>query len=231
LVSSAAFGAIADDEGVVWPMKLKPCERDMKTAVIVGQNYPDEMLAGIVAMHDRVLIFEPLPQAAEACRVAYRGNPKAIVFEAACGEAFSNATLNIYNENGLSSSLGEITTQSQDVYSSFDLRLTGRTLVRVVNLRDILATLGIEFVDLLVIDAQGMDFAILKTLELYVQGSRIGFIQVEADGKGCKHYEGVPDNSESGILSWMGKYPQYAQTRHPDRIAEQPDLVFILKDS
>jgi hypothetical protein len=88
--------------------------------------------------------------------------------------------------------------------------------------------LGVSVVNCLVIDAQGMDFAILKTLEPYIRQSRIGFIQLEADGPGYRHYTGTPDNSEEAILAWMARYPQYQATRQPDRVVAQPDLVFML---
>jgi FkbM family methyltransferase len=200
----------------------------MGTAVIVGQNFPDASSDGIVAMHARTLIFEPLPAAAKECRERYRKNPAVMVIEAACGEAFHRAPLTVYNESGLSSSLGKMTQQAAALYDKFDLTERGTIEVQVVILGLILDLLGVRSVDFLMIDAQGMDFAILKTLEPMISSNAIGHIQLESDGGGFRHYEGLPDNSESAVIEWMAKHPRYALHRLPNRMAEQPDLVFYL---
>jgi hypothetical protein len=75
-----------------------------------------------------------------------------------------------------------------------------------------------------------MDFAILKTLEPMINDGMIGYIQLEADGAGCCHYTGTPDNSEAAILQWMSQFEQYEASRLPGRMVEQPDLVFTLKE-
>lgn len=201
----------------------------MKTAVIVGQNHPDSTLARLVDTFDRVIIFEPLPDAADACRYAYKDCASVIVFQAACGESFGPATFHQYNIRGLSSSLGTMTGEAQEVYSSFDLSLTGTVDVQVLHLGFMLQLLGVVSIDFLMIDAQGMDFAILKTVEPWIAGSRVGIIQLEADGNGFKHYDGLPDNSEASIIKWMSQFPQYELSRIADRMPEQPDLVFELK--
>jgi hypothetical protein len=76
--------------------------------------------------------------------------------------------------------------------------------------------------------AAGMDFTILKTIRPWVSSSKVKRIQLEADGCGFQHYEGLPDNSEASILDWMKCYPQYESSRLPERLKEQPDLVFEL---
>jgi FkbM family methyltransferase len=201
----------------------------MKTAVIVGQNYPDKTLDKLVEMHDRVIVFEPLSAAASACRKKYAGVDKVIVFEAACGERWETRSFNIYNTNGLSSSLGEVTQQAKDVFFDHDLSLVSTAQVYVVNLGAILDMLSVKFIDCLMIDAQGMDFTILKTLHWMIESSSIGFIQLEADGLGYCHYTGTPDNSEAAVIKWMEKFPQYEARRQPDRLTAQPDLIFALK--
>ena len=201
----------------------------MKTAVIVGQNHPDKTLAGIVYDFDRVIIFEPLPDAVQACRYAYKDAASVIVFEAACGESFGPAVFNQYNMRGLSSSLGTMTGEAVAVYSGYDLSLTGTVEVQVLNLGVMLQMIGAANIDLLMIDAQGMDFAVLKTVEPWIAESRVGTIQLEADGVGFRHYDGLPDNSEESIVEWMQRFPQYEPSRISGRMVEQPDLVFSLK--
>jgi len=201
----------------------------MTTCVIVGQNHPDKALERLVAIHDRVIVFEPLPEAAASCRYAYKDCPELIVFQAACGDYFETKTLNVYNQNGLSSSLGSMTADAVELYGGrYDLSLQSTEHVRVVNLGAMLEMLIVWTIDDLIIDAQGMDFTILKTVEPLVCLSRIKRIQLEADGCGFRHYEGLPGNSEASILEWMKSYPQYEASRLPERMKEQPDLVFEL---
>ena len=200
----------------------------MKTCVIVGQNYPDNGLQRIVSEYGRVIIFEPIPSAAAACREACADIPGVIVFQAACGESFATAPFRIYNENGLSSSLGEMTSAAVELYTDYDLSLTGTITVQVVHLGYMLELAGISEIDFLLIDAQGLDFTILKTVERWISESRVNLIQLEADGNGFCHYSGLPDNSEEAILAWMQQYPQYAVGKVDGRMKEQPDLTFEL---
>jgi FkbM family methyltransferase len=203
----------------------------MRTCVIVGQNFPDAALQRLVAEYGRVIIFEPLPAAADACRVAFWDNPGVIVFEAACGDAFGHSAFNVYNTSGLSSSLGTMTEDAVSLYGGqYDLSLKGTIGVQVLHLGFMLQMLGAYVIDFLLIDAQGMDFTILKTVEIWLAESRVKLIQLEAEGKGFRHYSGLPDNSEESIIEWMKRYPQYAAGRLNDKMAEQPDLVFELKE-
>jgi FkbM family methyltransferase len=180
-------------------------------------------------MHDRVVIFEPLPEAAAACRQRYAENPKVVVFEAACGEESGIQSMNVYNAKGLSSSLGKITEVAEKTFYMHDLSLRESLPVHVVRLDAILSMLGVGFIECLAIDAQGMDFAILKTVEPWIRKSQVGYIQLEADGKGFRHYEGTPDNSECAVLEYMSRFETYQATRHPNRLDAQPDLIFVLK--
>ena len=202
----------------------------MKTAVIVGQNQPDQVSDGIVAMHSRVIIFEPLPEAAKACRERYASQPGVTVIQAACGKHFDQAELRVYNTDGLSSSLGIMSQKAVDLYSHFDLSEQRMEVVQVINLGYMLDIFGITAVDCMMIDAQGMDFTILQTVEPMVRECHIGYLQLEAEGNGFRHYYGVPDNSEEEIVKWMEKYPRYKPSKLPNRMDEQPDLVFMLDD-
>lgn len=201
----------------------------MKTCVIVGQNYPDTALEKLVNEYPRVIIFEPLPEAAKACRDACDAVPGVIVLEAACGEQFCNATFNVYNMRGLSSSLGEMTSDAVTLYGDqYDLSLKRRIEVQVLHLGFMLQMLGVTTIDFLLIDAQGMDFAVLKTVEPWIAESRVRLIQLEAEGNGFRHYNGLPDNSDNAVEEWMSQFPQYEASRISGRLAEQPDLVFEL---
>jgi FkbM family methyltransferase len=204
-------------------------ERSMKTAVIVGQNQPDFYLQEILNEHERVIVFEPLPDAASACRDAFKDSPELIVFQAACGESFGNAAFNVYNMAGLSSSLGTMSADAVELYKpDYDLSLRGTIEVQVMHLGFMLQLIGVSLIDLLFIDAQGMDFAILKTVEPWLAESRVKRVQMEADGEGFRHYHGLPDNSEAAIREWMLRFPQYSVSCLDGRRDEQPDLFFEL---
>jgi FkbM family methyltransferase len=200
----------------------------MRTAVIVGQNYPDACSDALVERHDRTIIFEPLPPAAKACRDRYAENPKVIVFEAACGSWWSVEPFQVYNRSGLSSSLGVVTVDAKSRFPTQDLSLASSCEVQVCNLGDALRMLGVEAIATLVIDAQGMDFAILQTLQRYIAAGAIEYIQLEADGEGFRHYDGLPDNSESAIVRFMASHSRYELQKLPGRVSFHPDLVFIL---
>jgi len=200
----------------------------MTTAIIVGQNMPDATSDRVVAMHDRIVIFEPLPDAAAALRQHYKSEPKVIVIEAACGDGFSFERFYIYNEAGLSSSLGKMTEEARDMWRQYDLSSQGVIVVNVVDLGEFLRMLGIAEANCLVIDAQGMDFTILKTVEWLIAEGAIKYIQLEADGPGFRHYTGTPDNSEESILEWMRQWPHYEAGRLPGRAVHHPDLIFTL---
>ena len=201
----------------------------MKTAVIVGQNRPDSALAKLVDCYDRIIIFEPLPDAAAACRYMYKDCVSVIVFEAACGAACGTSEFRQYNMHGLSSSLGTMTGEACAVYSGYDLSLQGTIEVQVLHLGLMLQLLGVAAIDFLLIDAQGMDFTILKTVEPWIASSAVTLIQLEADGEGFRHYDGLPDNSEAAIIDWMSQFSQYELSRIPERLKQQPDLVFELR--
>jgi FkbM family methyltransferase len=202
----------------------------MKTCVIIGQNRPDKTLERLVNTYGRIVIFEPLPEAAAECREACQNIPGVTVFQAACGEAFYNAAFHVYNESGLSSSLGSMSADAIAVYGgSYDLSLKDTIDVQVVHVGFLLQMIGVHTIDFLLIDAQGMDFEILKTVEPWISESRVRLIQIEAEGKGFRHYNGLPDNSEESIVEWMSRFPQYAMSKLEGRLPEQPDLVFELK--
>ncbi len=202
----------------------------MRICVIVGQNFPDMTLARHIAQHDRVIIFEPLVEAVAAIRGMYSPRQKVTVVQAACGLEVGKAKFNVYNQNGLSSSLGTVTKESADKYAAFDLSLQGVREVDVVNLHDALKfTYTVDAIKTLRIDAQGMDLTILKTLEPFLERYAIEDIECEADGDGFKNYEGLPDNSVSGFKKFMEAFPRYEFSFVPERNDFNPDLKWVLK--
>lgn len=200
----------------------------MKTCVIVGQNYPDNRLAKMAAEHDRTIVFEPYPAAADAIRKAV--GPDVVVFQAACWNRFCDSMLNVYNKDGLSSSLSRVTDDAKSRYSRFDLSRKDSIPVQVVDLQKMLVILGVDRIDNLIIDAQGYDLDILKTLQPLLAKNAIKHIECEADAEGFQHYADR-DNSEDSFRLFMSRFPGYVGSKKPDRVSFQPDLVWDLVET
>lgn len=190
----------------------------MSVLVFVGPNCTSE-IAGLVAKYDQSYLFEPLPNVAQQLRdlVGKRAN----IINAACGECEGQAAFHVYNKNGLSSSLGTVTEQAKSVFANADLSLQATISVDVINLHEWLVARKIDHIDRLIIDAQGMDLAILKTLEPMLSAGRIRFVTAEADGAGFKHYDGTPDNSVQGHVEFMrscgfARLPGSLNEKHPN---------------
>lgn len=167
-------------------------------------------MAKLMAGHDLFIMFEPLPEAAQWLRDHNRHASQWFhVIEAACGVRSGRAVLNIYNSGGASSSLGICTEQAQERYSNHNLECQGQVEVDVVNLYDWLTENRIEHVETLMIDAQGMDLAILETIRPYLQERRIQRIVHECDGEGFRHYDGLPDNSFAGSKAFFADVGGY----------------------
>jgi len=199
-----------------------PAKRD-GVLVFVGANYGGERIDKLCTQHEKSYLIEPLPAACKKLRETFGNDDTVEIIEAACGNVTGRKPLNIYNELGLSSSLGKITDQAIEQFSQFDLSLQDWITVDVINL----SSLDVREIKTLIIDAQGMDLTILKTLEPLLKAGKIQYIECEADGDGFRHYSGIPTNSESEFVDYMAQF-NYVMTRKDDRLRIQPDLVFKL---
>ncbi len=175
----------------------------MRTLAFVGCNIGGDVTRA-VSEHDVCLLFEPIPDVAEALvnqfnRPEYR-NKSISVINAACWTDYKKRPFYLYNKlNGASSSLGKITQQAIDYYSpEYDLQLIGEIEVQCVKLADFLPF----YLDTLIVDAQGADLTILKSIEPWLLDRRIKNIQAEYDHHGFQHYHGL-ENSESAIESYF----------------------------
>ena len=186
--------------------------------VCVGPNRGDAEMLRLLQGHDRFFMFEPLPDAAAYLR-QHNAHIADIfhVVEAACGPATCRAKMRRYNTNGVSSSLGVCTEQARELYPQADLSEQGEVEVQVVNLGEFLEWFGIKQIQTLMTDAQGMDLAILKTMEPYFRRRAVQRVIHETDADGFKHYDGLPDNSLSGAVAYMEQFGCYRPSRMPDR--------------
>lgn len=202
----------------------------MRTCVIVGQNYPDRRCVEMVESHDVTYIFEPLPDAVQALRECFSHKKNVIVCQVACGEKslYAAQRFNVCNRQGLSSSLGSVSEAAKQMYGNFDLSTTSTIHVTVVNLLQVLKDDSVHEIETLLIDAQGMDLTILKTLEPMIRESKICHIECEADGDGLKMYDGLPSNSVEDFQAFMEQYPQYKGGFVPNRFSFNPDMYWHL---
>lgn len=197
--------------------------------VCVGPNRGDKSMLELLQGHNRFFMFEPLPAAAEYLR---RNNAHLTAFfhvvEAACGDTEGKATLTVYNEHGVSSSLGTCTNQARQLYQGVDLTEKDQVEVHVINLCKFMQLAGVDRIQTLLIDAQGMDLAILKTMRPYLERQAIGHIIHEIDVDGFKHYDGLPDNSLSGAMEFMSEFSGYQPRVLPERNEFNFDLEWRL---
>lgn len=197
----------------------------MKTLVVVGPNKGDREMVSLVASHEQVWMFEPLPEAFEWLASQNQGVDRLHLVNAACDVEASERDFNVYNIGGKSSSLGTCTEQARYLYANHDLSLVETITVQTVNLYDHLTAAGVDEIETLLIDAQGMDLTILRTVEPMIAAGRIRTIQAEADGAGFRHYDGLPDNSLDGFLKFMEPYP-YQFSKVPNRNHFNFDIQF-----
>lgn len=199
--------------------------------VCVGPNRGDSEMLQLLQGHSRFFMFEPLPSAAQYLR---EQNAHLAAFfhvvEAACGDVEGKAKLTVYNHNGVSSSLGKCTNQARQMYQGVDLLEQDEVEVDVINLCTFMQLAGVQQIETLLIDAQGMDLAILKTMRPYLERRAIRRIIHECDGYGFRHYDGLPDNSMAGAVEFMEQFECYGSPSFmPHRNEFNFDLLWELK--
>jgi FkbM family methyltransferase len=193
---------------------------------------PDATSDRLVSEHDRTFIFEPLPDAVDVLR-KYYAPQTTVVVKAACAEKIGYADFQVYNRNGLSSSIGTMTAQATVRYRNYDLSLVEKLRVRTVNLCEFLQDYDqasecvTNELETLMIDAQGMDLTVLKTMKPFLERYAIKTIQCEADGLGFTHYDGLPSNSEADFMDFMSQFPQYEFSKVEGRNDFNPDLRWV----
>lgn len=197
--------------------------------VCVGPNRGDREMLQLLQGHTRFFMFEPLPSAAEYLR---QQNAHLAAFfhvvEAACGDVEGKATLTVYNHNGVSSSLGKCTQQARQMYEGVDLLEQDEIEVDVINLCTFMQLAGVEQIETLLIDAQGMDLAILKTMRPYIERKAIRHIIHEVDANGFRHYDGTPDNSLTAAMQFMDDVGGYQMRLLPERNGFNFDIEWRL---
>lgn len=199
-----------------------------KVFVCVGPNKGDSHMGVLIMGHDKFYFFEPMPDAAEWLRENNKDNSEWFhVIQAACGDKLGRATMKCYNK-GLSSSLGTCTKQAVDHFAHVDFGLEGEIEVEVVNLGKWLGERNIWDIETLMIDAQGMDLTIMKTINVHLSQGLIKTLIHEIDHDDFRHYDGTPDNTLSSAIKYMESFGCYRMDPLPDPIPMNFDVTWRL---
>jgi FkbM family methyltransferase len=161
----------------------------MKTLLVwVGPNTTPDV-AALVSHFDCAILFEPgRDEYLELCNQFPKQEGVEIV-NAGCGLDVGDFEFTHYN-HGLSSSFARVTDDARKAWAHADWSGERTTIARMVNLGDWLRTRGIETIHKLVIDAQGFDLDILRTIQSpYLEKQFVKELVVEGDIHTFNHYE------------------------------------------
>lgn len=126
------------------------------------------------------------------------------IIHAAVSTADGETLFHVTSNDGQSSSLGQPSPEWNHVKSG-EVRVAESVTVPCVNLCNFCRSQGIEYIDTYVSDVQGMDLAVLHTMQPYLQDCAIGTISCEvAKDEKRNIYHDLPDNSESGFTKLLG---------------------------
>lgn len=143
--------------------------------------------------------FEADPDLAEEARQRYKGAENVHITHAALTKNPGPVSFHIHSFDG-ASSIGRL---SENYRSATENQTFAQREVTVpgINLCDFLRERKVELVDLYVSDIQGMDFAVLNTLQPYLQEKRIKKLtcETERDSHDFESYEGLPSNRKSSF--------------------------------
>jgi FkbM family methyltransferase len=138
----------------------------------------------------RVIGFEPNPEQYGHCLSNQNGWPNIEFFPYACGDAEGTVDFYIVEGNcGASSMLEPIHIPGNWPWK--------KTSVRCVRLDDFLKSIGVEQVDIVWMDVQGLELKTLQGLGSYINNVKI--MHTEASGK--PYYVGHTDKSE--LQEWI----------------------------
>jgi FkbM family methyltransferase len=179
--------------------------RRRKTTLIYLGLYKGNSFDKIVEQYDRCFAFEANPNLAKLATEKYSRMRHVKVIHAAVSTNDGVTQFNLTTNDGQSSSLGHPSPDWQHVKSG-DVRVTESVTVPCVNLYNFCRSQGIDYIDRYVSDVQGMDLAVLHTMQPYLQDCAIDTISCEvAKDEKRNIYHDLPDNSESGFSQLLSK--------------------------
>lgn len=155
--------------------------RGGRVLVNVGANWGGYCLPVAIKNPDvTVIAFEPNPNMANHLRRQSRKIPNLVVVEQAVGYESGTATFNLSEGgDGGCSSLLKLSDNYQTRWSGrSDILKTGEITVNVTTLENYIdASPLIDHIDIMVIDAQGMDLSVLKGIGKYLERVKIGVME------------------------------------------------------
>jgi len=165
------------------------------TLVYVGAFHGNGALP-YIEKHDRSILVEPNPEHAVLLRDRFRGYQSVEIVEAAVGPANGEMMLYLYGPYGGSASVLPLTREAAAAYN-LDLDAPA-VRVRAIRLDEELRRRGVDTIDTLVTDAQGMDLAVLEQLRPWLERG-IQHIQCEVDALGFTCYQSERGNAVEGF--------------------------------
>lgn len=185
----------------------------MKTLVYCGAWKGDGLEAVLKDnSFDSVYAFEPNPSLVEILKARF---PLVNVMAACVGAKAGKTTFKLHGKNAESSSMYNIApkfrAELDKAWGPEYFNQTEEIQVQVTTLPIFMSKKKIDVIDLLVLDVQGNDLSVLKTLDKELKAGKIKKFQLEIDNDGNPHYEGSPDNSISSLIEFMKDHPNYRQ--------------------
>lgn len=154
----------------------------MTTLVYVGANV-GVSLWGLFDKFDEVYVFEPDPEMFSDLKRRFNQFEWVTLVNAACSDKKGQAQFFI-TENRVASSLGDCPEDKKEYHAWRKASVIKEITVDTINLGEYLESQGVEFIDLYYSDCQGSDLNVLKTMDKFVDGGKIGemFIETHSDG-------------------------------------------------
>ena len=157
----------------------------MTTTLVYVGAFHGHSAVSYLDKHDRAILVEPNPSHAEFLRERFHGYKGVEIVEAAVSPANGEMMLYLYGPHGGSASVLQITRESA---AAFQLDPDAPAVrVRAIRLDEELQRRGVETIDTLVTDAQGMDLEVLVQLRPWLERG-IRHIQCEVDALGFRCY-------------------------------------------
>lgn len=147
--------------------------------------------------------FEPNPRRFAVLKSKYNSFDNIRLLNVAVTTYNGEIDLNISNNDGASSSIGEFD-PNWDKYKEGRVRMDKTINVKCINLYDFLIKNNINYIDDYISDIQGMDLEVLKTLKPMIKNKMIKTIICEVTKNEKQNiYHNLPDNSERGFQNLL----------------------------
>lgn len=152
-----------------------------------------------------VFAFEPTPQLVAALHTRARGAKNYHIIPKAVASTEGPAQFNVaaHADWGCSSLLEFREDRSETWAGRIDLEVTERIEVEVIRLDSFIRERGLQHMDFLHIDAQGMDLDVLRSLGAELSRVAAGVVEAPSDPR-VRLYEGQPTKSE--ILDFLASH-------------------------